>query len=170
MRRIVISTLALAALVALPAAPATAGGRHRDFRGDGDFAERMGDRHSEKLTRALDLTVDQQRELDRLQEQHGDTVRPLFDSMRTARSEMESLLETANPDPAAVGAKAIALHRAKEQMKAARESFEDGIVAMLNETQRAQYEALRDARGDGDDRGDGPDGRRHFDRPMHGEH
>ena len=153
MRR-TLSTLALAALLAAPAVA----GRNHDSRGGEEFAERMG----ERLTRALDLTVDQQRELDRLQAQLGDTVRPLFQSMRDDRDELETMLESADPDPAAVGAKAIALHRAKDQMKSAHDAFEAGIVAMLNETQRAQYEALRDARGDREDRWDGPMGGRHF--------
>jgi len=162
MRRNLISTVALAALLA---APAIAGGHRRDFRGGDDFAERMGDRHAERLTRALDLTDAQQQELDRLQDQLGDALRPLFDTMRDNRRALEELLESADPDPAAVGAKAIELHRAKQQMKGAHESFENGIVAMLNETQRAQFEALREARGEHDDK---PFGFRHFDGSGHG--
>jgi len=169
MRRIRFSTVAvpaLAALVALLPAPATAGGRHHDVRGGDDFAERMGDRHAERLTKALDLTEAQQQELDQLQDRLGDTLRPLFDTMRDNREALEELLDSANPDPAAVGTRAIELHRAKAQMKSAHESFESEIVAMLNETQRAQFEALREARGERGDRGD-HFGSRRFDGPPH---
>ena len=60
--------------------------------------------------------------------------------------ELGTLLDATNPDPAAVGAQAIAMHRSREAIRAAHDTFEDGIVAMLTETQRAQYEALREAR------------------------
>ncbi len=59
---------------------------------------------------------------------------------------LETLLDSASPDPAAVGAKAIALHRSKQAMKAAHDTLDAGIVAMLDDTQRVKYQALQDAR------------------------
>jgi Spy/CpxP family protein refolding chaperone len=153
------NTLAIAALTLATLAAAPALADHRgpgDRRFDGELGEHLAERHSERLTRALDLTAAQQTTLEALQTTLRDTIRPLFDSMRDTRDELEALLDAENPDPAAVGTKAIALHQAKQAMKSAHDTFEAGIVGMLNETQRAQYEALRDARGDRDDRGHGP--------------
>ncbi|MEZ5312359.1 MAG: periplasmic heavy metal sensor [Thermoanaerobaculia bacterium] len=64
----------------------------------------------QRLTRALDLTTEQQARLANLQRGFSDAVRPLFESMRTTRDELENALEAARPDPAAVGTKAIAMH------------------------------------------------------------
>jgi len=152
--RFTLNALTLAALLAAPAlAGRGAGGPpHERFHGgfeggfDSEAGERMAARHAERLTRALDLTEAQQATLETLQATFGDTVRPIFESMRTAREELETLLDAENPDPATVGSKAIAMHQSRTAMKSAHETFEEGIVAMLTETQRAQYEALRDAR------------------------
>lgn len=149
-------------LVTLFAAPLLAGAPHRrmppsDRAGTGGseeggtgFAARLAERHSARLTRALDLTAAQQATLGELQAALGDTLRPLFDSLRATRDELEALLEGENADAAAVGAKTIALHETRAAMRSAHETFEAGIVAMLTETQRAQYEALREARPGGE--------------------
>ena len=147
-----ISTLALTAVLA---APALAGHRRGSDAGEPgrfseEFGEKMAERHAERLTRALDLTEAQQATLATLQEGFAETVRPLFATMRDSRDEMQTLLEQANPDPAEVGARAIAAHRAKASMKAAHEKLESDIEAMLDETQRAQFRALRDARPERD--------------------
>ncbi|MGE0639437.1 MAG: Spy/CpxP family protein refolding chaperone [Thermoanaerobaculia bacterium] len=154
MNRTLISALSLATLLAVPAFAGHPGGGPPpgDFRG-GDPEElgaRMAEHQSERLTRALDLTTEQQATLADLQRGFGDTVRPLFESMRTARQELDNALEAAHPDPATVGTKAIAMHDMKEAMKAAHDSFEAGIEAMLTDVQRAQYQALREARPDRD--------------------
>lgn len=160
MNRTAVATLALASLLTVPVFAGNhrgPGGPHHDkfhrfHGGDGadgaDVGERIAERHAERLTRALDLTDAQQATLQSLQATLGETIRPLFESMRTTREALEALLDSANPDPAAVGAKAIALHQTKASMKGAHETFEEGIVSMLTETQRAQYEALREVRPD----------------------
>jgi Spy/CpxP family protein refolding chaperone len=147
-----LSAFALAAVLVAPAFAGRPGGaRGDDFRRDSEeFGEKMAERHAERLTRALDLSDAQQATLATLQESFGEAVRPLFTSMRESRDQMETLLDQANPDPAEVGTRAIALHRAKQSMKAAQEKLESDIEAMLDDTQRAQFQALRDARGEHD--------------------
>lgn len=149
MHRTMRSAVAALSLAALAAAPTFAdrgpgGPPHGEL--DGAFGERLAERHAERLTRALDLSEAQQETLAALQQSFGETVRPIVESMRATREELESLLAAARPDAAAVGAKAIALHQAKESMRAAHETFEAGIESMLTETQRAQFEALQEAR------------------------
>jgi Spy/CpxP family protein refolding chaperone len=152
-----VATAATAALATLFVAPAFAGHppgappeefdrRGAEHADRGEFGERIAERHAERLTRALDLTEAQQATLESLQTTLGDTIRPILDSMRDVRDELEALLDAESPDATAVGTKAIELHRAKRSMKSAHDRFEADLVAMLTETQRAQYEALRDAR------------------------
>ena len=156
MNRSLMTALTLSSILAVPAFAGA--GDHRggpppedaDRPFDGEFGERLAEHQAERLTRALNLTAEQQATLTNLQHSFADSVRPLFETMRSGHDELEALLDGTNPDPAAVGAKAIALHRTKEAMKAAHDTLDDGIEAMLNETQRAQYQALRDARPDMD--------------------
>ncbi|MEO8276365.1 MAG: periplasmic heavy metal sensor [Thermoanaerobaculia bacterium] len=117
---------------------------------DDDRMDRMAEHNAERLTRALDLTSAQQTTLDRLQNELEATVRPLAVTMRTARDEMQRLLDTASPDPAAVGTQAIAMDHARDGMKAAREKFEADFAAGLTETQRATFHALQELRPDGE--------------------
>lgn len=155
-------------LTALPVAPAFAerGAHGRRFAGgpplDGERIERLAGHQAERLTRTLDLTPAQQVTLGRLQEQLEATVRPLADEMRGAHERLRTLLDATSPDPAAVGTQAIAIDRARDGMRAARERFETDFAATLTETQRAAYRILQEARpgpGFGDHRGRGPGGR-----------
>ena len=160
-----LSALTVSALLAAPALaghPPGAPPSHGEFRGGhpgeggdgahgGDPAEigaRLAEHQSARLSRALDLTDAQKTSLAALQGDLGDTLRPLFASMRTTHEALQNALEAAQPDPVAVGNQAIALHQAKSAMKAAHDSFEAGIEAMLTDVQRAQYQALQDARPD----------------------
>ena len=146
-------------LAALPLAPLfAAGGPHgRSFAGpcggDGPFfdeerMERRAEHQAERLTRALDLTPEQQVTLTRLQDQLEATVGPLADSMHAAHQQLRTLLEAAAPDPAAVGTQAIAIDQARDEMRVAWERFETDFTATLTETQRAIYQALREERHD----------------------
>ena len=108
-----ILTLALAVL---PLAPLSAAGgppHGRPFAGDGPFfdderMERRAEHQAERLTRALDLTSEQQVTLGRLQQELETTVQPLAAGMRTAHQQLRTLLDADSPDPAAVGTQAIA--------------------------------------------------------------
>lgn len=155
-------------LAALPLAPLfAAGGPHgRSFAGpcggDGPFfdeerMERRAEHQAERLTRALDLSPEQQVTLARLQDQLEATVGPLADNMHAAHQQLRTLLEAASPDPAAVGTQAIAIDQARDGMRAAKETFDTDFTAILTETQRAIYQALQEERRGrfGDRRGQG---------------
>lgn len=146
-------------LAALPLTPLfAAGGPHGrsfagPFAGDGPFfdEESMGRRaehQAERLTRALDLTAEQQVTLGRLQQELEATVQPLAAGMRTAHQQLRTLLDADSPDPAAVGTQAIAIDQARDEMRVAWERFETDFTATLTETQRAIYQALREERHD----------------------
>lgn len=139
-------------LAALPLSPLAAmrGPHGRPFAGGPPAGEARMDRlaqfQSERLTRILDLTPDQQVELGRLQERLEATVRPLGDSMRAAHEQLRTLLESATPDPTAVGTQAIAIDRARDGMRTAWERFETDFSATLTESQRSAYRVLQEAR------------------------
>lgn len=157
-------------LAALPLAPlfAAGGPQGRPFAGpcggDGQFfddqcMERRAEHQAERLTRALDLTPEQQVTLARLQDELEATVGPLADGMRAAHQQLRTLLDAPSPDPTAVGTQAIAIDQARDGMRAARESFETEFTAILTDTQRAIYQALQEERpgrrGFGGHRGQG---------------
>ena len=155
-------------LATLPLAPLLAerGPHGRPFSGggrpmDGERMDRLADHQAERLTRTLDLTPEQQVTLGRLQDQLESAVRPLATTMRSAHEELRTLLDSAAPDPAAVGTQAIAIDRARDGMRAAWERFEADFTASLSETQRAAYRVLQETRpGHGffGDRRGGPGG------------
>lgn len=148
------TALALLFLLALVALPISAGGPpgNRTMPGlggppfDDERLDRFTERHAERLTRALDLSADQQATLERLQDELAATVRPLLEQLRSGRESMEAMLEAATPDATAIGQQAIAQHRLHGEMRAAHEQFKSELTAILNPTQRAQFEALQDAR------------------------
>lgn len=140
-----LATLAVAPLFA------ERGPHRRPFAGggppmDGDRMDRLAEHQTERLTRILDLTPAQQVSLGRLQEQLEATIQPLADGMRTAHEQLRALLAVTAPDPAAVGAQAIAVDRARDGMRAAWERFESDFAATLTETQRAAYRVLQESR------------------------
>ncbi|MEO7973886.1 MAG: periplasmic heavy metal sensor, partial [Thermoanaerobaculia bacterium] len=131
--------------------------------------DRLAEHQTERFTRALDLTPEQQVTLGRLQEQLETGIRPLGETMRTAREQLRTLLDTDSPDPAAVGMQAIEIDRSRDAMHDAWKRFESGFIASLSATQRSAYRVLRETRRgpggfgdhrDGGRRGgpDGPDG------------
>ena len=143
-------------LTALPLAPLLAAGgppHGRPGAGGGPFfdeerMERRAEHQAERLTRALDLTPEQQVTLAGLQNGLEAAVQPLADRMRAAHRQLQTLLDAASPDPAAVGTQVIAADQARDAMGAAWESFENDFTAILTEAQRAAYRILQEARPD----------------------
>ena len=155
-------------LAVLPLAPLLAerGPQGRPFGGDGppldgERMERLAEHQAERLTRALDLTPEQQVTLGRLQDQLEAALRPLGESMRAAHQQLRTLLDAENPVPAAVGTQAIAIDRARDAMRAAWTRFETDFKASLGESQRSAYRVLQETRpgfGFGGHRGRGRGG------------
>lgn len=144
-------------LAALPLAPlfAAGGPQGRPFAGpcggdgplfDESCMERRAEHQAERLTRALDLTPEQQVTLGRLQADLQTVIEPLADGMRAAHQQLRTLLDTESPDPTAVGTQAIAIDQARDGMRAAKERFDTDLMAILTETQRAIYQALQEER------------------------
>jgi Spy/CpxP family protein refolding chaperone len=152
MRRLVLvfATLALAS-------PAFAahdfGGREPRFE-PGRFEERL-DARADRVAGLLDLTDDQRASFEALRARSLSGARAKLARMHDLGEELRALLDAAAPDATQVGAKAIALHRLREELRAGRESFEAEVAEILTAEQRFAFEALREARGELEERGPG---------------
>jgi Spy/CpxP family protein refolding chaperone len=146
-----VATLATLALVS----PAFAG---HDFRGreprfdPGRFEERLEER-SDRVAEPLELTDDQRASFEALRERSLRDARARMERMRELGEELRTLLDATAPDAARVGEKAIALHRLREELRTGRETFEAEVARILTAEQRFAFEALREARGDLEERG-----------------
>lgn len=155
------AVLALATLVALPllAQPGPGGGPGgpggppgdpQGVRGPGAFPLRA-------LVEFLDLTEAQVEEARLLLEDLAADLRPLAEEARDLRQELVALLDSENPDPAAVGALVLEIHGIRDEMKAARDDFDAAFAALLTPEQLERWEILKEARRHF--RGDGRHGR-----------
>jgi Spy/CpxP family protein refolding chaperone len=136
--------LVVAALAAILAAPVFAqppGGPGGP--GGPRDPEAFGDRIVERLSRLLELTDAQRATLEQLADRLTETTRPLHEQMRTNHRQLETLLDGANPDAAAVGRLVIANHGLQGQVKAARDLFDTDFTAILTPEQKASYETAK---------------------------
>lgn len=135
-----LTLLAAAALVALPLLAQPPGGGGPPGPPDPpDFGERM----VQQLTRLLELTPAQHDQLVTFTRQLETTVRPLRQQERANHEQLRTLLEGANPDPAAVGRLVIANKGLQEQIKTARQAFDTAFTAILSAEQQMGYEVFK---------------------------
>jgi Spy/CpxP family protein refolding chaperone len=93
---------------------------------------------------ALALTGAQQSSLAALQQSSAAAIAPLFEQRRSYRDRIDAALQTASPDPSAIGVLVIADHGVAVQMRSAHEQFLSGFQALLTAEQLASYTALRE--------------------------
>lgn len=144
-----VAALVLATLVALPllAQPPGGGGPPgsggpggpQGTHGPGGFPLRA-------LAAFLDLTDAQIEDAKALLEDLAAELRPLGEEARALREELATLLGSADPDPAEVGALVIELHGIGDRMKAARDEFDAAFSALLTPEQLERWETLKEAR------------------------
>jgi Spy/CpxP family protein refolding chaperone len=157
--RVAISTLLVLAL----AAPAVAGaGQHGPGRGPGFGAEPGAgfegfvERRGERLAEALDLTAEQRAAFDQMRADGVAAAQPRLAEMRQLGGELRALLDAGSDDAAAVGAKVLAIHRLRGELRAERERFESEFAKLLDDQQRFAWQAMRENRpGRGPGRHDG---------------
>src|SRR5512143_3729128 len=77
---------------------------------------------ADRMARFLGLTDQQQAEIRKLVEDRRGDHQDLWDKLKTSREAMRQALESASPDPAAVGELAIEAHKLHQQMKALRDA------------------------------------------------
>jgi Spy/CpxP family protein refolding chaperone len=99
-----------------------------------------------ELENFLGLTADQKTQIDALHQSMRSTLDPLFEQRRAAEDQLHALVESANPDPTAVGKQFLAVHAIDEQLKAAHDANEQKVAALLTADQRVKFEAFNAAR------------------------
>jgi Spy/CpxP family protein refolding chaperone len=96
-----------------------------------------------RLAHYLDLTPDQ---IAAWKQIHTDTaalIQPLAASAHETRTQLKAALESASPDPTAVGKLAIALHATRTQIRDARADARAKLEAVLTPEQKTKFEALK---------------------------
>ncbi|HEX2163642.1 MAG TPA: Spy/CpxP family protein refolding chaperone, partial [Thermoanaerobaculia bacterium] len=132
--------------------------------GPGHFGH-SGGRHMERMARFLELTEAQREAARALHEETRAAMEPLHERSRTLHQELRALLDQADPDPLAVGEKAIALDASRDEMRRLGEETHAEFEALLTAEQLEKLEQLHERRG-----GDRRPGRLHRRGAGHGGH
>jgi len=149
--RAIVATLAT--LVLVPPAFAAHDLRGRAPRFDAGRLEERLEERSDRVADLLDLSADQRASFESLRERSLLDARAKMERMHELGDELRTLLDAAAPDATEVGAKAIALHRLREELSAGRDAFAAEVAKILTAEQRFAFEALQEARGEFEDRG-----------------
>ena len=99
---------------------------------------------------ALGLTEDQKTQAKQLHEELRAKAEPLMEQVREQHEAVETMLESANPDPTAVGRQVIAAHQTREQLKALHEDFKTRFTALLTAEQKEKLEQFHERHDDGE--------------------
>jgi Spy/CpxP family protein refolding chaperone len=95
-----------------------------------------------RLEQFLNLTTDQQTQVEALHQSLRTTVDPLFEAKRAEDEKLHAMLESPSPDPTAIGTQVLAIRAIDQQIKAAHEATEQKVSALLTADQRLKFEAL----------------------------
>jgi len=97
------------------------------------------------LARFLKLTPAQVTQQKQLLEELRGTTKPLHEQIEPLGEQLKDQLEAASPDACAVGNTVVEIDGLRDQIKEAREDFDEAFSAILTPEQLAKYEALKDA-------------------------
>jgi len=97
------------------------------------------------LARFLQLTEPQVANVRTLLDARKDIVEALMKQIPEKEKELQELLNSASPDPAAVGRAAIAIHDLRRQVDEARKGFAAGFEALLTAEQKTRVTTARQA-------------------------
>lgn len=106
----------------------------------------------------LDLTDEQKAAAKQIHQELFAKSQPLFAQHRQQMDELDALLDSANPDPAEVGRKAIAAHATHKQIEALHEDAFTRFKALLTPDQLEKLNKMHERHGDrhGPDDAEGP--------------
>ena len=99
-----------------------------------------------ELAQYLGLTADQQTQIDALHQSLRATIEPLHEQKRAEDEKLHSMIESANPDPTAIGKQLLAVYAIDQQMKSAHDATDAKISALLTPEQKVKFEAFLAAR------------------------
>jgi Spy/CpxP family protein refolding chaperone len=102
---------------------------------------RMGP-DSGEVAATLGLSTDQKVQWDSIHQQLQASVEPLFQQLRAAHEQLESLASSSNPDATAVGKAFLAARAIEKQVKVAHEAAHSKLTAILTPDQKAKFDSL----------------------------
>jgi Spy/CpxP family protein refolding chaperone len=142
-----ILTLTLSAALVLGAAFAAQAQMHgHGFHGKAGAG--MMAHHEELLTKALNLTADQQASVKALHQDQLTKAQPLMQQHHQQMAEVKALLDGTNPDATEIGQKMITAHATGLQLKALHDDFKTKLTALLTPDQKAKLQQLEQMRQD----------------------
>jgi Spy/CpxP family protein refolding chaperone len=103
----------------------------------------------EGMARFLGLSEQQQGEVRKLTEDRRADHQALREKVEANFEQLQQALESANPDPAAVGELAIEGHRLRQQERALREAQDRAIRDLLTAEQQVRFDAMKALREEG---------------------
>jgi len=104
---------------------------------------------ADHMARFLGLSEQQQDEIKKLMEDRREDRQAMWEKLKKNREAMQQALESANPDPAAVGELAIEAHRLRQQEQALRDAQDKAVRALLTPEQRVKFDAMKALREEG---------------------
>lgn len=146
MRKRLTVAAALFAFLALPLLANAAPGRGGN---PGDILT-----NPRALARYLKLTpaqIETTKQL--LQELHA-TTKPLHEQQKPLHDQLRTQLDAAGPDACAIGSTLLQIEGLRDQIREAREDFDEAFSAILTPEQLAKYEALKEAARIGEEEND----------------
>ena len=138
-----ILSLALSAALVLGASFAVQAQMH----GHGFHGKAAGADHTAFLTKALNLTADQQASVQKLHQDLMAKAQPLMQQHHQQMADVKTLLDGVNPDAAEIGQKTIAAHATLQQLKSLHEDFKTKLTALLTPDQKTKLQQMEQAHG-----------------------
>jgi Spy/CpxP family protein refolding chaperone len=127
--------------ILLVGAAAFAAGAGGHWTGNG----KMMQHRAAFLTKALNLTADQQAAAKKLHEDLAAQAQPLMAQHRQQMQEIKALLDGGSADAATIGQKTIDAHATGQQLKALHDDFTAKFSALLNPDQLTKFQQIQAA-------------------------
>ncbi|MFP5287358.1 MAG: Spy/CpxP family protein refolding chaperone [Thermoanaerobaculia bacterium] len=145
MRKRLSLAAALFAFLVLPLAASAAPGRGGN---PGDILT-----NPRALARYLKLTPAQIETTKQLLQTLHAATKPLHEQQKPLHDQLRAQLDAASPDACAVGNTLLQIEDLRDQIREAREDFDEAFSAILTPEQLAKYEALKEAARIGEEEG-----------------
>src|ERR1700710_1838598 len=128
-----IMTFCLSAALVIGAAFAVQAQMHGPH-GHGDMAA-----HMDHMTKALNLTADQQAAVKKLHAELMAKAEPLMAQHHQQQADLKTLMNGVNPNSDEVGQKTLAANATEQQLKGLHEEFKTKFTALLTPDQQAKF-------------------------------
>ncbi|MEM7049649.1 MAG: Spy/CpxP family protein refolding chaperone [Acidobacteriota bacterium] len=152
-RKLLFSTLILTLLVPAVVGASPFGGGEEAFARGQRGGSLFGPIPLARLARFLELTEDQVTAIRQIAEDTRDAGAPTRDELRTARTDLRTLLEGDSPDATTVGETVLAMHDLRQDLQDLRQGARDAALEELTDEQRDRLQDLLDRRGERPRRG-----------------